>query len=443
MKAQVEKIEQNRVMLEVEVEADEVDKALEFAYKKLVNKVNIPGFRKGRAPRRLLENYIGKESLYNEALDTLVPRAYFDAVKETAIQPIDEPQVDVVKIEEGQPLIFKATVDIKPEVVLGEYKGVQAEQKAVNITSQEVDKYLDNLQQRYAKMVVVKDGAVQEKDTAVIDYEGSIDGNVFPGGKAENHSLVIGSGTFIPGFEEQLVGAMPDEEREVKVTFPSDYHKEDLQGKEAVFKVSVKEIKRKELSPIDDEFAKDVSEFESLEELRVDIENKLKQAAQEAAEQDVRNQVITKIVEQATIEIPAVMVERRIDSFVDNMRQRLAPQGLSLEKYMEFSQSSLEDLRKQFQAEAEKSVKTDLVLEEVAKAEGIEATEESIEEEINKMAENFHQDPKSLRTALESRDQMDTVKYGIRLEKAIRFVLDNAEVKIVEPAAEVASPAGE
>ncbi|MHB1127204.1 MAG: trigger factor [Bacillota bacterium] len=445
MKAQLEKIEQNRVMLEVEVEADVVDKALDLAYKKLVNKVNIPGFRKGKAPRRLLENYIGKESLYSEALDSLVPQAYVDAVKDTAIQPIDEPQVDVIKIEEGQPLIFKAAVDVKPEVALGEYKGVQAEQTTVNITDQDVDNYLANLQQRYAKMVVVAEGAVQEGDTTVIDFEGSVDGNVFPGGKGENYSLVIGSGSFIPGFEAQLVGALSGDDREINVTFPGDYHKEELQGKEAVFQVAVREIKRKELSPIDDEFAKDVSEFETLEELRADIENKLKQAAQDKAEQDLRNQIINKVVEQATVEIPAVMIERRMDSFVDNMRQRLAPQGLTLEKYLEFSQSSLDDLRNQFRSEAEKSVKTDLVLEAVASIEGIEATEDSIVEEINKMAENFHQDPQTLRLALESRDQMDTVKYGIKMEQAIRFVLDNAEVSVLNPTAGStdASPAEE
>jgi len=438
MKSNVEKIERNRVVLQVEVETGELEKGIHQAYKKLVKKVNIPGFRKGKAPRKILENYVGKEYLLSEAADIILPNAYYDAVQENALEPIDQPEVEVVQLEDGQPFIFKATVDVKPEVKLGEYKGLEVKKKAYEVKEEDVQKFLENLQQRYAKLVNKENGNAEKGDIALIDFEGFIDGEAFPGGKGENYSLEIGSGTFIPGFEDQLIGMAAEEEKEVNVTFPEDYHQEDLAGKPATFKVKIKGIKTKELSPIDDEFAKDVSEFETLEELKNDTRNKLKETAENRSQDEIRTELINKVVESSEVEIPNIMIERRIASFVNDFANRVQQQGLSFEKYLELSGLSLDQLKENYRAQAEKSVKTDLVLEAVAKKENIDVSEEELDKEVEQIAKVYRQDPKAFKAYLASQGTLDSLKQSIILDKAVDLLVEEAKIEVVPADAEEA-----
>lgn len=424
MKATVEKLEKNRVVLEVEVEAPKLEQALEKAYRKLVRQVNIPGFRRGKAPRFILERYLGKESLYHEAIDMVIPPAYKQAVEETKIEPIDQPELEIVQMEEGQPFIFKATVEVKPEVNLGQYKGLPVERPEVKVAEEDIEAYLKGLQQRFAQLKDVEDGAVEEGDIVLIDFKGQIDGQDYPGLKGENYPLEIGSGTFIPGFEAQLIGAKIDEEREVKATFPANYYREEVAGKEAVFVVKVRGIKRKQLAPIDDEFAKDVSEFETLEELKEDIRKRLETQQRQRAEADVRRQVVDKAVENAEVELPHVLVERRIAFLINDMALRLQRQGLILEKLLEKSGKTIEQLKEDFRPQAEKDVKTELVLEAIAKAEGIEATEEDIDKEIEKMASLLKQDLAKVREKMGK--DLEGLKYDIIIRKTIDFLVDNS-----------------
>lgn len=438
MKSNVEKIERNRVVLQVEVETGEMEKGIHQAYKKLVKKVNIPGFRKGKAPRKILENYIGKEYLLSEAADIILPNAYYDAVQENALEPIDQPEVEVVQLEDGQPFIFKATVDVKPEVKLGEYKGLEVKKKAYEVKEEDVQKFLENLQQRYAKLVNKENGNAEKGDIALIDFEGFIDGEAFPGGKGENYSLEIGSGTFIPGFEDQLIGMAAEEEKEINVTFPEDYHQEDLAGKPATFKVKIKGIKTKELSPIDDEFAKDVSEFETLEELKNDTRNKLKETAENRSQDEIRTELINKVVESSEVEIPNIMIERRIASFINDFANRVQQQGLSFEKYLELSGLSLDQLKDNYRAQAEKSVKTDLVLEAVAKKENIDVSEEELDKEVEQIAKVYRQDPKAFKAYLASQGTLDSLKQSIILDKAVDLLVEEAKIEVVPADAEEA-----
>lgn len=427
MKASVEKIEKNRVTLEVEVEPEVMATAMQKAYTKLVKQVNIPGFRKGKVPRKVLENYIGTEPLMEEAVENVVPNAYLDAVAENAIEPIDQPNIEMVQLEDGKPVIFKATVDVKPEVTLGDYKGIEVAKKVDEVTDEDVDRYLKTLQERYAKLVVLEENeAAAADDTAVIDFEGFVDGEAFEGGKGEEHPLVLGAGSFIPGFEEQLIGASAGEEKDVTVTFPEDYQAENLAGKEAVFKVKVKEIKRKEFAPMDDEFAKDVSEFETLEELKSDTRNKLETTAQQQGEAAFRSAVIDLVADNAETEVPEQLVGRRMEQMMDNFSRRLEQQGMNMEQYMEYTQSSLEDFKKQYRPEAVKSVKSDLVLEAVAHQENVEVTEEDINAEIEKMAKMYNQDVESLKAIMAAQDSLDSLEYGIMLDKAADLLVANA-----------------
>ena len=441
MKASVETIEKNRVALEVEVETEVMDSAMQKAYKKLVKQVNIPGFRKGKVPRKILENYIGTAVLLEEAVENVVPNAYQEAVEETKIEPVNQPDIEVLQVEENKPLIFKATVDVKPEIKLGEYKGLDIPKTETEITDEDVQKQLEVLQQRYGKLVVLDETETAETDdTVMIDFEGFLDGEAFEGGKAEDHSLVIGSGTFIPGFEEQLIGVKTGDDKEINVTFPEDYQAENLAGKDVVFKVKVKEIKRKEVTPIDDELAKDVSEFETLEELKEDIKNKLKTTAKDQTENQFRQDAIGKAVEGAEVEIPEDMIARRLEALMDNFSDRLQQQGMTLDQYLEYTKSSMDDFKKQYRPEAETSVKTDLVLEAVAKAEDIEVMEEDLDAELERMAKMYNQDVKVLKASLAAQDSLDTLKYGIMLDKASNFIVDNAVVIKPEAAEESQEP---
>ncbi|MDA8212356.1 MAG: trigger factor [Clostridia bacterium] len=428
MKAKAEKIEKNTVVLEIEVEPEKLNQSLDKAYRKLVKKANIPGFRKGKAPRALLERFYGKEYLMDEALDNLLPDVYVEAVQETEIEPIDRPQVELVQAEEGKPLIIKAKVEVKPEVILGEYTGLEVENPSADINDADVDAELGKLQQRHAKVNTLDEGEVEQGDVAVIDFEGFVDGEAFPGGKGENYPLEIGSGSFIPGFEEQVIGAKVGEERDVNVTFPEEYHSAELAGKAAVFKVKVNSIRRKELLPVDDEFAKDVSEFDTLEELKTDIRNRLKETAGKKAEIAVKEQLIQKAVENATVEIPAVMVDTRLNVMLNDMAQRLQRQGISFEDYLRFTGADIDAVRTDLKPEAEKSVRSDLVLEAIARKEQIDATDEDVNAELEKMAEQYKQDVSTLRAALETQGNIDSLKNSIAFQKTIQFLIDNAKL---------------
>lgn len=428
MKATAEKLDNNEVLLDVEVDADQLDRAMEQAYRKLVKTVNVPGFRKGKVPRPVFENFVGKAALYNEAVEMVVPEAYMEAVRETGVEPVSQPQVELVQVEEGQPVKFKAKVRVKPEVELGQYTGLQVTKPSPEATDQDVENELQKLQERHARLENLEEGAVQQGDIAVIDFVGRKDGEEFEGGKGEDYSLEIGSGTFIPGFEDQLVGAQIGETREVKVTFPEDYPNEDLKGQPVVFTVTVKGIKRKEVSALDDEFAKDVSEFDTLEELKTDIRNKLAEAAEKKAKQQVNNEAVRKAVENATVDIPDEMVELRLMEMLDNMESRLQAQGLTMENYLKYTGSTQEQLKESLRDDAARGVKTTLVLEAIAKKEDLQVTEEDLEQEIARMAELYRQEPEVLRKILEGQNQMDFIRESLVQQKAIEFIAERAEL---------------
>ncbi|AQS59977.1 trigger factor [Desulforamulus ferrireducens] len=428
MKATAERIEKNTVLLEVEVEQEMLDKALDKAYRKIVKQVNIPGFRKGKAPRAMVERYVGKETLFGEAAEMIVPEAYLQALKETETEPIDQPKIDIVQGEAGKPLIFKATVEVKPEVTLGEYKGVEVTRPTTEITDEEVQQELERLQNRHAKLITVEDGTVQQDDTVLIDFTGYVDGEAFEGGSATNYSLTIGSGTFIPGFEEQIIGLKLGEEKDINVTFPEEYHAENLAGKAATFKVKVNEIKRKELAELDDEFAKDVSEFDTLDELRNDIRKRLMEAAETKAKSAVENGVVDAVVANATVEIPEVMIEYKVEEMINSVGHRLAQQGINLDQYFQYTNSSIDDMRERMKPDAEKTVRNELVLDAIAKAENITASEEEINEEIQKIAEYVKQDAKVVRKTLELQGELGHINQDIARRKVVTFLVDNAKI---------------
>jgi len=436
VKATVEKLEDNKVMLEVEVEAEAFEQEVHKAYKKLVGKYNIPGFRRGKAPKAILENYIGKGSLYEEALDAVLPQAYLEAVEEVKIEPVDQPDVDIKQMDEKKPLIFTAKVQVKPEVELGEYHGLEVEKVIAEVKEQDVEAYLDSMRQRYARLRTVEDEGAKEGDTVTIDFEGFLDGVPFEGGRGEKFPLELGSASFIPGFEEQLVGVMQGEDREIKVTFPEDYQEESLQGKEVTFRVKVHEVKRKELSPLDDEFAKDVSEFETLEELKAEIRNNLKQQLEESTLNGLKDQVIKKAAEASTVEIPEVLIERQIDRMIDDLKNRLEGQGIPLEQYWELTNTSKAEMRESFKDDARRQVKAQLVLEAIAKKEGISATEEEIDQELERMAQAYQQDKELLKNLLQVQGNLEALKESITLDKTVQFLLDQAQVKEAVPGQE-------
>jgi len=426
MKAEVEKIENNWVNMKIEVEAEKVNQALDRAYRKLVKEVNIPGFRKGKAPRKILENFLGTEPLYKEALDFIMQKVYTEAVEQTKIQPIDAPRVTVEQFEEDKPLILNIKVEVRPEVKLGAYKGIEIEKPVVEVKEEEVQEYLEKLQKRHARIKTVLDGAVEKGDIAVVDYKGYIDGQTFAGGIASNVSIEVGSGRFIEGFEEQLIGAKVGETREVKVVFPEDYRDKNLAGKEAVFNVTIKEIKRKELLPLDDEFAKDVSQFNTLEELKEDIKNKLKEEKEKKARQEIRDEVIKKVVENAELEVPETLIQRRIDAHIKRLDERLKLQGYSLEEYCEAAETTEEQLREKYREQAVESVKTDLVLEEIAQRENIKVSEDEVFEEIQNLAKDYNESVENVQKTLRLKDNLEALTYGLLIDKTIKFLVDHS-----------------
>jgi trigger factor len=425
MSAKWEKLEGNQGVLTVEVDAEKVNEGLDAAFKKVVKQVNVPGFRKGKVPRALFEKRFGVEVLYQDALDILLPEAYAKAIEETGIEPVDRPEIDIEQMEKGKSLIFTAKVTVKPEVKLGEYKGLEVEKMDTTVTDEDVENELKRLQERHAELVVKEDGKIENGDTAVIDFEGFVNGEAFEGGKGENYSLEIGSGTFIPGFEEQLVGLEAGAEKEIEVTFPEEYHAEELAGKPAAFKIKVHEIKAKQLPALDDEFAKDVDEeVETLDELKAKIKQRLEEAKKNEAETTLRNTLVEKAAENAEIDIPEVMVKNETDRMLKEFEQRLQMQGLNLELYYQFSGQDEAALREQMKEDAEKRVRVSLTLEAIAKAENIEATEEDVNKELEEMSNMYGIEVENLKKMLGS---LEGIKEDLKLRKAIDFLVENSK----------------
>lgn len=428
MKATAERMENNTVVMEVEIDAEKFNRAVNQAYKKLVKEVNVPGFRRGKAPRQVVETYIGKAALYSEAIDLVVPDAYVEAVDETGVEPIAQPEVELLHVEEGDPVKFKATVKVKPEVELGQYTGLEVAEVPAEVSDEDVDQGLEQLRQKHAQLVNVEDGAVQADDMVTIDFTGRADGKEFDGGSAVDYVLEVGSGSFIPGFEEQMEGMAPGETKTISVTFPEGYHSSDLAGKDAEFEVTIKSLKRKELAPLDDEFAKDVSEFDTLEELRTDVLNNLKQAAEGQAMKEKRNQAANLAVNNATVDLPEEMINDQIESMYQDMERSLMMQGLSLEDYLKYTKSNEDKVKEDFQPEAERVVKTMLVLDAIIKKEEIQFTDEDVEEKLKEMSARYQQTPEALKKVLEGQDQMKYVHQEIVREKAIDFLIENASI---------------
>ncbi|MDH5160305.1 trigger factor [Heyndrickxia oleronia] len=425
MSAKWEKLEGNQGVLTVEVDADTVKAGLDEAFKKVVKQVNVPGFRKGKMPRGMFEQRFGVESLYQDALDVILPDAYAKAIEETGIEPVDRPEIDIEQMEKGKELIFKATVTVKPEVKLGEYKGLEVEKFETDVTDEDVENELKTLQERHAELVLKEEGAAEDGDTVVIDFEGFVDGEAFEGGKAENYSLVLGSNSFIPGFEEQLVGVKAGEEKDVEVTFPEEYHAAELAGKPATFKVTVHEIKTKELPELDDEFAKDVdSEVETLAELKEKTKANLKHSKEHEAEHAVQDAVVEKATENAEMDIPEAMITTEVDRMMQEFAQRLQMQGMNLDLYFQFSGQDEQALREQMKEDATKRVRMNLTLEAIAEAEKIEVSDEEAEEEITKMSGMYNMSVEDIKNALGG---LDTVKKDVKIRKAVEFLVQNSK----------------
>ncbi|MCP8967342.1 trigger factor [Ectobacillus ponti] len=425
MAAKWEKLEGSVGVLTVEVEAAQVTKAIDAAFKKVVQQVNVPGFRKGKMPRPLFEQRFGVESLYQDALDIILPEAYSQAVEETGIFPVAHPEIDIEQMEKGKALVFKAKVTVKPEVTLGEYKGLELEKLDETVTDEDVNAELTRLQERQAELVVKEEGAAEEGDTAVIDFEGFVDGVAFEGGKGENYSLEIGSGTFIPGFEAQLVGLKTGESKDVEVTFPEEYHAADLAGKPAVFKVTVHEIKAKELPALDDEFAKDVNEeVSTLDELKAKLRADLEAAKKADAENKLQNDAVEKAVANATVDIPEAMVETELGRMLREFEQRLQAQGMNLELYYQFTGTDEAALKGQMQEDAAGRVKTNLVLEAIIEAENITVTEEEVNEEVQKMADMYNMPVDAVKQAL---GNLEGVTEDLKIRNAVNFLVENSK----------------
>lgn len=428
MSVQVEKLEKNMAKLTIEVSAAEFEKALEDAFLKNKNKISVPGFRKGKVPRQMVEKMYGPEIFYEDAANALIPDAYSKAIDECEEDIVSSPEIDVTQIEKGKSFIFTATVALKPEVKLGKYKGVKVEATEVTVTDEEVDAKIEKERENNARTIEVTDRPVKDGDMTVLDFEGFVDGVAFDGGKGENYPLTIGSGAFIPGFEEQLVGAEIGKEVEVNVTFPEDYQAEELKGKAAVFKCTIKEIKEKELPALDDEFASEVSEFDTLEEYKKDVKETLTIEKEKAAREAKEAAVIDAIIADSDMDIPEAMVTTQQKQMIDEFAQRMQMQGLSMEQYFQFTGATLDKMMEQVKPQAETRIKSRLVLEAVAAKEGIEATEEDYEEEIKTMAEVYQMEPDKIKEMLPEKS-VKGIKEDIAVKKAAEFVVNNAKAK--------------
>lgn len=428
MSLQVEKLEKNMANLTIEVPAEEVEKALQNAFLKNKSRINVPGFRKGKVPRQMIEKMYGPEIFYEDAVNEMIPDAYEKAAEECGEDIVSTPVINVTQIEKGKPFIFTAEVALKPDVKLGKYKGVEIEKVDVAVTDEDVDAEINRERERNARNIEVTDRPVKDGDMTVLDFEGFVDGVAFDGGKGENYSLTIGSGAFIPGFEEQLIGAEIDKETEIHVTFPEDYQAEDLKGKDAVFKCTIRGIKEKELPELDDEFAGEVSEFDTLEEYKADVRAKLTETKEKEAKNLREEAVVEAIIKDSDMEIPEAMVETQQKQMVDEFMQGITMQGLTPEQYYQFTGASRERLIAQVKPQAEKRIKARLVLEAVAKAENITASEEDYEDELKVMAEAYQMEVDKVREMLPEKNAAQ-IKEDIAVRKAAEFAVANAKEK--------------
>jgi len=427
MSLQVEKLEKNMAKLTIEVPAAELDKAIKTVYNKQKGHFNVPGFRKGKVPFNMVEKMYGVAIFYEEAANELIPAAYAKAYEECGLDIVSQPEIDVVQIEKGKDFIFTAEVAVKPEVTLGEYKGLEVEKVSIRVTQKEIDARVQEEAEKNARTIVVE-RPVQDGDEVVLDFEGFVDGEAFEGGKGENYPLTIGSGSFIPGFEEQLIGVEAEKEVEVNVTFPEEYHAENLAGKAAVFKCTVHEIKAKELPEIDDEFAAEVSEFDTLEEYKADIKAKIKEEKTAEAKAKKEDQAVEKAIENATMEIPEAMINTQAQQIIDDFARRLQSQGLSMEQYMQFTGMTVDKLMEDAKPQAKKRIETRLVLEAIAKAENIEISDEKVEEELAKMAASYGMEVDKLKSFMTDAEK-NQIKEDMAVQEAVTFVAENAVEK--------------
>ena len=427
MSVKIEKTENNNELkLEFTIEAKKFDEGMKKVYEKTAKYINIPGFRKGKAPMAIVEKHYGPEVFYEDTFNEIVPEEYEKELKENGIEAVSRPNIEVKQIGKGQDLIFTAVVQTKPEVKLGKYKGIQIKKVEYNVSDEDINHELGHMADRNSRLVNVEDRAVEDGDITVIDFEGFVDGVAFVGGKAENHELTIGSKTFIPGFEDQIIGMKIEEEKDINVKFPEEYFSEELKGKDAVFKVKLHEIKKKELPELNDDFAKDTSEFDTLDELKASIKEKLEHENEHKAKYEMEDAVVKAAVETVEVEIPSGMVETEVDNMVKDMETRLSYQGVRLEQYLQMVGKSMEDFRKEHEENAKTSVKTRLTLEAIVKAENIEASEEEVSKKVEEMAAAYGKTAEELK----ANEQFITyIKDSIKNEAVIKFLLDNAKIK--------------
>ena len=425
MSLQVEKLEHNMAKLTVEVAAEDVEKALQAAYLKQRKQINIPGFRKGKVPRQMIEKMYGPEVFYDEAANNMIPDAYAKAYDESELDIVSQPKIEVVQMEKGKPFIFTAEVATKPEVTLGDYKGLKVDKVSTRVTQKEVDEEIEKERERNARTIEVTDRAVQDKDEVTLDFEGFVDGVAFEGGKGEDYPLTIGSGSFIPGFEEQLIGAEIDKEVEVNVTFSKEYHSEELAGKDATFKCTVHTIKAKELPELDDEFASEVSECETMDAYRAEVKKNIKERKERTGKEKKENQAVDQAIENAQMDIPEAMIEFQVRQMADDFARRIQQQGLTVEQYFQFTGMTAEKMLEEMRPQAEKSIKTRLVLEAIVKAENIEVSDERVEEELTKMAEAYQMEVEKLKEFM-GENEKKQIKEDLAVQEAITLLVNES-----------------
>ena len=426
MSVQVEKLEKNMAKLTIEVSAEEFGKALQQAYQKQKNHISLPGFRKGKAPMAMIEKMYGSHIFYEDAANILMPEAYAKAADESGLDIVSQPAIEVTQIEKGKNFIFTAEVAVKPEVTLGEYKGVEVEKKTVEVTDEQIEAELKKEQEKNSRIIPIEGRPVENGDLVVLDFEGFVDGEAFQGGKGEQYPLTIGSGSFIPGFEEQLIGAEVDKEVEVNVTFPEDYQAEELKGKAATFKCTVHKIEKKELPELNDDFAKDVSEYDTLAEYKEEIKKNIEESKLEDVRREKEDAVLTKIIEGAQMDIPDAMLETQAQQMLDDFARRMQSQGLTMDQYMKFTGTNLEDLQKQMKPQAMKRIQSRLVLEKIAAEENIVISDEQLMEEIKKMADMYKMDAEKLSDMMGDHEK-EQLKLDMAVQQAITLVTEAAK----------------
>lgn len=426
MSLQVEKLEKNMAKLTIEVPAEELEKAMQNAYLRAKNRITIPGFRKGKAPRKMIEQMYGKGIFLEDAANALIPEQYSKALEECDLEIVSQPEIDVTQIEPGKAFIFTAEVAVKPEVTLGEYKGLEVPKSETEVTDEEIEAELKKEQEKNSRTITVEDRGAENGDIATIDFEGFVDGTAFEGGKGTDYPLTLGSGSFIPGFEDQLVGAKAGDHVEVNVTFPEEYQSKDLAGKAAVFQCDVKKVETKELPELDDDFAQDVSEFDTLAEYKEDIKKNLSERKEKEARTAKENAAVDKAIENAQMEIPDAMIETQISQMLDDFSRRMQAQGLTMEQYMQFTGLTADKMREEMKPQALKRIQTRLVLEKIAESENIQPSEEEVNEEISKMAEMYKMEADKLKELLGDRE-LEQMKKDMAVQKAVTLVADEAK----------------